>query len=283
MGDGTAISWTDATWTPIRGIGINRWFCQKVSPGCDNCYASRLNVRFGGQPYLEPACKDDMREAVDKGLIRLDEKVLNQPRHWKRPRKVFVCSMTDLFGEWVDKDWLWEVFNVMDGCPQHTFQILTKRTRRMRDVLLEWQRVGYEPGPNVWLGTSVESQAFAWRLNYLCETPAAVRFVSAEPLLGPLDLRQWLQWPDCRCSGEFAPCEVCDAEGPRTDIHWIIDGGESGPGYRPANPDWFRSLRDQCQAAGVSYFHKQDGGPRAGTGMLLDGREWHEFPQAVTA
>lgn len=278
MGDGTAISWSDATWNPIRsaiggelgGKPAVRWGCERVSPGCDNCYASTLHERRGGQPYPKEGTVASPPEALFGGTyagretLQLHERTLTQPLRWSKSRKVFVCSMTDLFGAWVPGEWIAQVFSVMERCPQRTFQVLTKRAKRM----MEWGQHNYpsKPPENIWWGVSVESQEYAWRLNHLLRTPAAVRFVSAEPLLGALDLLPKLT-------------ETVPSVAGNPGIHWLIDGGESGPGYRPADPDWFRSLRDQCAAADVAYWHKQGGGPRPGKDELLDGVMCQAFPK----
>lgn len=251
MSDKSAIEWTDASWNPIRGTTFDRWMCQKISPGCDNCYASAFNQRWGGMEYPREG-------SLNESAWRLDMKALHAPTHWKRPRRIFVCSMTDLFGDWVTDSWLSDVFSVMRATPQHTYQVLTKRPQRMRD----WITGPYWNGlvlPNCWLGVSVELDRFAWRAKMLGDIPAAVRFVSAEPLLGPL--------PSLSL----------------TDIDWLITGGESGPQHRPLDAEWVRDLRDRSQANGTAFFHKQNGGrtPKAG-GRLIDGCEWNEYPQAVT-
>ena len=251
MGDHSAIEWCDATYNPIRGMGPNRWMCRKISPGCDHCYASTLNRRFGGTEY----------SPTESVIVRLDDKALNLPLSWKRPRRVFVCSMTDLFGEWVPLDWIERVFRVMASVPQHQFQVLTKRPKRMAELVPKvydriWGYVEHAPLPNVWLGVSIELDRFAWRANYLRQAPAAVRFISAEPLLGPL--------PSLSLEG----------------INWLISGGESGIGHRSLEVDWVRDLRDRCTANDVAFFHKQNGGrTHAAGGRLLDGRTWDEFPE----
>ncbi len=294
MSDGTHIEWTatvhpdgtispGATWNPIRARrkdgqpnkGGGGWHCERVSPGCQHCYAERLNgKRFGtGLPYNRKS-----RDLVD---IYLDEKALTQPLHWRRPRKIFVCSMTDLFGEWVPDEMIDRVFAVMALSPQHTFQVLTKRPERMREYLSGprwqavngaiWARSGYEtpgaleplegtwPLPNCWLGVSAEDQEQAdKRIPELLATPAAVRFVSAEPLLGPVDFSPWLMrvatsGPGWRMSGGTA-LAIADVV-----LDWVIAGGESGPGARPFGIEWARSVVRQCQAAGVAVFVKQLG------------------------
>lgn len=255
MSDGTAIEWADATWNPLK-VATHRWYCEKISPGCDNCYASTFNRRMGGEQY--PKVGQGNPSGV--GLV---EKVLLDPQSWRKPRRVFVCSMTDLFGEWVTPVQVASVYQAMLLAPQHEFLVLTKRAKRMRDVLdsvRAWfAAMGQEwPLSNVWHGVTVESDQYAWRANYLREIPSAVRFVSAEPLLGPL--------PSLDLTG----------------IDWLISGGESGHGARPCEVEWVRDLRDRCIANGTAFFHKQNGGrtPKA-TGRLLDGRTWDEFPSVV--
>lgn len=240
------IAWTDETWNPIRG-------CSRVSPGCENCYAERMAARFcgPGQPY-EGLAKDGRWTR----RVRLVEERLCDPLRWKRPRRVFVNSMSDLFHEDLDLDDIARVFAVMDLAAQHTFQVLTKRPGRMSDYM----RARYDvcPAPdNIWLGVSVEDQQRAdERIPLLTNTPAALRFISCEPLLGPVSLRRF-----------------------QRKIGWVIAGCESGPGARPMDLEWVRSLRDQCVAAGVPFFFKQaivNG--RKDPAPWLDGRPWAEFP-----
>lgn len=231
----TAIEWTDRTWNPTTG-------CSKVSPGCKFCYAETITRRF-----------PDKFPAGFKFTLRSDR--LDQPRGWRKPSMVFVNSMSDLFHEEMPEEYLQRIFKVMEECPQHTFQILTKRHER----LLEAYRRGVVTFPeNAWIGVSIENQAYAHRVDYLRKVPAAVRFLSCEPLLGPLDLDL-------------------------TGIQWVITGGESGAKHRPIEIDWVRNIRDQCHHAGVAFFHKQWGGrtPKAG-GRLLDGRTWDEYPAAAS-
>lgn len=253
MADHSAIEWTDATWNPIRGVAPNRWMCAKLSPGCDNCYASTMNHRWGGDSYAP-----DGRGTPN---VSLDTKALSQPLTWRKPRRVFVCSMTDLFGDWVPTLWIEQIFRVMASAPQHQFQVLTKRPGYMAGVVpivydRIWGWTEHAPLPNVWLGTSIELDRYAWRASYLRNAPAAVRFVSAEPLLGPL--------PSLDLTG----------------IDWLITGGESGARHRWCDRDWVRDLRDRCQASGTAFFHKQWGGrTHSEGGRLLDGRTWDEFPE----
>jgi protein gp37 len=235
MGDHSAIEWTDATWNPVTG-------CTKVSPGCKHCYAERLAQRLQLMGNPRYANGFDLTFHPDQ---------VDLPLQWNRPRRVFVNSMSDLFHEDVPDAFIQSVFGTMVRAHWHNFQILTKRAERLPKISssLPWPT-------NVWLGVSVESAEYTWRMDRLRRVPAAVRFVSIEPLLGPitnLDL---------------------DA------IDWVIVGGESGPKYRKPDPDWVRELRDQCVTAGVAFFFKQWGGPIAKSGgRLLDGRTWDEMPR----
>ena len=269
MSDNSHIEWTDASWNPIRATRHDQdiwypsgWHCERVSPGCQHCYAETINEkRFGtGLPYT--------RKSRDLVNIELDEKALTQPLHWRRPRKVFVCSMTDLFGEWVPDEVIDRVFAVMALSPQHTFQLLTKRPQRMREYVVSARpRVEAESGvgnlqpgdleahltwplANCWLGVSAEDQAAAdKRIPELLATPAAVRFISAEPLLGSVDVSLWLYRNN-----------LIDRDG----LDWVIVGGESGPGARPCDIGWIRSIVGQCQAAGTACFVKQVGAKPVG-------------------
>lgn len=247
MGDGTAIEWTEATWNPVTG-------CSKVSPGCAHCYAESLSLRFGRSRH-------PWTPAYALQNVRLHPERLDQPLRWRRPRVVFVNSMSDLFHELVPEAFIAEVFRRMATADQHTYQVLTKRPERMRDVVGRlYEHVDdfvAKPLPNVWLGTSIENSRFVSRADAVRETPATVRFISAEPLLGPV-------------AGELD----------LTDIDWVIVGGESGVRHRPMKAEWARGLRDSCVAAGVAYFFKQWGGrtPKAG-GRELDGRTWDEMPR----
>lgn len=279
MSDGTKIQWTDASWTPIRARrkdgqpnkGPGGWACQRVSAGCQNCYAATINKRRGtGFDYDA--------KGIAASDIYLDEKALTQPLHWRRPRRIFVCSMTDLFGEWVPDEMIDRVFAVMALTPQHTYQVLTKRPERMREYLTgEWtgfrqrERMAAISGavvieasyplPNVWLGVSAEDQERGdQRIPVLLDTPAAVRFVSAEPLLGPLQLEEYLHDSDCWARFREPPAGLCICNEPREEhISWVIVGGESGPGARPCDVEWIRSIVRQCQEAGVAVFYKQGG------------------------
>jgi protein gp37 len=226
----TGIEWTDRTWNPITG-------CDKISPGCTHCYAEEITKRFpGGFP---------------NGFnLTLHTDRLNYPVKWRKPSLIFVNSMSDLFHKDVPLEFVQKVFEVVSKTPRHTYQILTKRHERLVNLAphLNWH-------PNIWMGVSVENKNYTSRIDALRQAPAAIRFLSCEPLLGALDL---------------------NLEG----IHWVIVGGESGNGYRAPNPDWVRSIRDQCQDAKVAFFFKQWGGrtPKAG-GRLLDGKVWDEMPQ----
>lgn len=229
----TSIEWSDFSWNPVRGTK-GRHHCVRISEGCKNCYAATMNHRFGGPDYVKGA-----------DVPRLDEEALLHPLKWKRARRIFVCSMTDLFMEEHGVNAIFNVFAIMARCPQHTFQVLTKRASRMRQVLSD-----LKPLPNVWLGVSAENQERAdERIPDLLATPAAVRFVSAEPLLGPIRLDRPISTPDG---------SVWDAMA-RGALSWVIAGGESGPGARPCAVSWIRSIKDQCQAAEVPVFVKQLG------------------------
>ena len=239
MGDKSAIEWTDATWNPVTG-------CTPITAGCDHCYAKALSKRLQHMGVAK------YRQGFD---VTLHPDTLPQPLRWKTPRRVFVNSMSDLFHARVPKHFVAQVWEIMQACPQHTFQILTKRPERMA----RWTESHPAP-PNVWLGTSVEDQRVVRRIDSLRECRAHVRFLSCEPLLGPL-------------SGLDL-----------TGISWVIAGGESGHDYRAVDPEWVRDLRDQCVQRGVPFFFKQWGGvtPKAG-GRNLDGRTWDESPIAVAS
>jgi len=236
MGDKSKIEWTDATWNPVRG-------CSVVSEGCRNCYAMQVAARFSGEGQAyEGLAYRNSSGAHWTGKVRLVEEHLEDPLRWKRPRRIFVNSMSDLFHESLDEIDIGQVFGVMALAKQHTFQVLTKRPARMLSIL-ETARICFdfdEPLPNVWLGVSVEDQKTAdERIPLLMKTPAALRWLSAEPLLGPIDLES-----------------IPTLEG---SIDWVVVGGESGQGARPMHPDWVRSIGDQCVAAGVPFFFKQWG------------------------
>ena len=303
MGDKSTIEWTDATWNPITG-------CSVVSAGCTNCYAMRL---AGGRLRKHPSRVDLTRitggKSVWTGNVRFNSQWLDAPLRWKRPRMIFVCAHGDLFHENVPDEWIDRVFGVMALAPQHTFQVLTKRPERMRDYLLNAKReivVGLNsakildrpfhetaradwPLPNVWLGVSVEDQATAdERIPILLDTPASVRWISAEPLLGALDISTWL-WGvstpcvgcpmdiDCECNWELRR-DLSDDKAPG-HLDWVVAGGESGPKARPSHPGWFRLLRDQCAEAGVPFLFKQWGEWYPGD-IEHDGEGWAAYPDA---
>lgn len=368
MADHTAIEWTDATWNPVTG-------CSVVSAGCTNCYAMRLaGTRLAHHPSRAGLTRDTKAGPVWTGAVRLNEEWLDQPLRWNRPRKIFVCAHGDLFAEAVPDAWIDQVFAVMALAPHHTFQVLTKRPKRMREYLSRdgnvrrifelacdmvvvdqvpavllvegiedpglmpsWPRVrlGNWPIPNVWLGVSVEDQERSdERIPELLETPAALRFVSAEPLLGPINFTEVqagegklnaltpFRWEDEIESWrgtspdweeaflDWYQLSALPEPGPMyKGLDWVIIGGESGQGARPMHPDWARSIRDQCHAAGVPFFFKQwgawlGGGPgrfhsencrdlkdwgdghysalvtKKTAGRLLDGDVHDGFPQA---
>ncbi|MDQ1710805.1 MAG: hypothetical protein QOE45_255 [Frankiaceae bacterium] len=243
MADGSSIEWTEATWNPTTG-------CDRVSAGCDNCYALTLAKRLkamGAEKYQNDG---DPRTSGPGFGLTTHADALAVPYSWRQPRLVFVNSMSDLFHAKVPIAFVGDVFAVMAGTPQHTYQLLTKRSRRVRLVAeqLDWPS-------NLWLGVSVENAATMSRIDDLRHVPAAVRFLSCEPLLGPLD--------DLDLSG----------------IGWVIAGGESGPRHRPMDPSWVTGIRDACRDADVPFFFKQWGGrtPKAG-GRTLDGQTYDEMP-----
>jgi protein gp37 len=254
MAEHSTIEWTDATWNPVTG-------CTKVSPGCKHCYAEKFAERFrgvAGHPY---------EQGFD---LKLWPARLALPLQWASPRMIFVNSMSDLFHEQVPDEFIERVFATMEAASQHTFQVLTKRSKR----LLQWTTPRYATAHtaakrlwprNVWIGVSVENDEYLSRLEDLQSVPAFTRFASIEPLLGPVELTRMALH----------------------GIHWIIVGGESGPGARPMKPDWARRVQADCEAAGVAFFFKQWGafdaaGKRVGkkaAGRQLDGRTWDEMPQ----
>jgi protein gp37 len=252
MADKSAIEWTDATWTPIRArnkkTGKVGWHCEHATAGCVRCYSEAINRRLGTGLPFKPGHTQD----ID---LFLDENMLLAPERWRKPRMIFVCSMTDLFADFVPEDWIRAVFAVMARTPRHTYQVLTKRAERMHEVLTKWRRAGVtlREGcgvtlPNVWMGVSVERQEEDHRLPYLINTPAAVRFLSAEPLLGPLLLQH----------RELIGGKVRNWLG-EGGLNWAIIGGESGVGARECSLAWVRSLVDQCEAGGTACFVKQLG------------------------
>jgi protein gp37 len=277
MADGTAIEWTDATWNVVNG-------CTVLSPGCANCYAMTLAAsRLKNHPSRAGLARMHNGHAQWTGQVRFNEAVLLDPLKWRRPRRIFVCAHGDLFHHSVPDEWIDRVFAVMALAPQHQFQVLTKRAERMRDYLTA--RSGYGvapichavnripnalgdrkgalcmPLPNVWLGVSVEDQQRAVeRIPYLLTTPAAVRWLSCEPLLGPVNLRD--VFPDVTAKFDALTGIAEHLLGMRRQegkIDWVVAGGESGHRARPMHPDWVRSLRDQCTAAGVPFLFKQWG------------------------
>lgn len=241
----SSIEWTDATWNPVAG-------CSIVSPGCTNCYAMRMAARLEamGVDKYRGLTRQSGNRRVWTGNIRLDEAALTAPLGWKKARRIFVNSMSDLFHEDVPKDFIARVWDVMSVASQHTFQILTKRPENMRKITRELRVL-----PNVWLGTSVEHGEQAGRLDDLRKTKAITRFVSFEPLLGP----------------------VADAD--LSEIDWAIVGGESGPRARPMEHAWVEEIHDACKRAGTAFFFKQWGGvQKSKAGRELNGRTWDEYP-----
>lgn len=242
----SSIEWTEATWNPVAG-------CKIISPGCTNCYAMRMAARLaamGSSKYVGTTRISGGRSKWT-GVLTTDTASLEAPKKWKQGRVIFVNSMSDLFHEDISLKFLKKVFDVMSETPQHTYQVLTKRADHLERLSpdLSWPS-------NVWMGVSVENNEYAWRIDCLRRTPAAVKFLSLEPLLGPLYGLNL------------------------TGINWAIAGGESGPGARPMQPDWVRSIRDQCITAGVAFHFKQWGGTnKKRTGRTLDGRTWDELPQ----
>jgi|SRR5688572_21016796 len=231
----TTIEWTDATWNPVRG-------CTKISPGCKHCYAERFAERFRGvkgHPY---------EQGFD---LRLVPQKVEEPLHWKKPRRVFVNSMSDLFHEDVPFEYIQRVFAVMHKADWHQYQELTKRAERLEALSKDLQWAAH-----IWMGVSVESDEYLWRIDYLSKTKAHIKFLSIEPLLGPL--------PELKLQG----------------IDWVIVGGESGPGARPMRNEWVTAIRDRCRDAGVAFFFKQWGGvQKKRAGRSLEGRTWDEMPE----
>lgn len=235
MATKSAIEWTEATWNPVTG-------CTKISPGCDHCYAERLSLRLQamGQPNY-----------ANGFALTLQPRMLELPLKWKTPQVIFVNSMSDLFHKDVPTEYIQRVFQVMREAHWHRFQVLTKRSQRLMRLSpeLHWS-------PNIWMGVSVETKTYTYRIDHLRETGARVKFLSLEPLLGPL--------PDLNLE----------------DIGWAIVGGESGPGARVMHPEWVIDIRNQCQAAGVPFFFKQWGGTnKKRSGRTLENRTWDEMPQ----
>ncbi len=301
----TSIEWTEATWNPVVG-------CSHISPGCDHCYAEKA----AASPRLQRF--ERYREVITgkkwNGKTVLHEETLQQPLHWRTPRMVFADSMTDLFHESIPFETVARVVDIIRRCPQHTFQILTKREQRMHNYFHHHMRDHFPPEmqvlPNLWLGVTVENNDQRHRIEKLLQTPAAVRFISVEPMLGPADISKWYHEQACGCLDRFIKyCPNCKNTGAVKEIDWVICGGESGPRARPMHPDNPRSLRDQCAAAGIPFFFKQWGewapcdmfpglqkpgvvksldGQHEGmvcrvgkkkAGCLLDGVEYKEYPE----
>jgi protein gp37 len=233
------IEWTNASWNPIRG-------CTKLSEGCKNCYAQTFAERFRGVPG----------HPYEQGFdLRIITKKINEPLKWKKPRKIFVCSMSDLFHEKVPIEYIIKVFETMNKASWHTFQILTKRTERLLKIhkQLNWTS-------NIWIGTTIELEKYSDRANILSKIPASVRFLSLEPLLGPIQNL------------------------PLNKIDWIIVGGESGLNARPMDLDWALTIKEICQANQITFFFKQFGGKnnkRGGDQALLEGQIWHQYPKGI--
>lgn len=257
MAQSSNIEWTQATWNPVIG-------CTKVSAGCKNCYAERMAKRLAAmargseQLGMNAGRTANYLNVIDQNgrwnnEVFLDDTALLDPPTWRLPRVVFVNSMSDLFHDKVPTSFIRRIFDVMNDCPQHTFQVLTKRPERAAAIgrELRWTR-------NIWMGTSVEDVSVVKRISHLRQVPAKVRFLSVEPLLGPI--------PKLPLAG----------------MHWVIVGGESGPGARPMNEEWVTQIRDRCLASTVPFFFKQWGGVnKAKAGRLLDGRIWGEMPLRV--
>lgn len=298
MSSASKIEWTDATWQPITG-------CTILSPGCTNCYAMKLaGGRLRNLKSRKGLTTASKSGPVWNGQVRFNEEWLTQPLTWRKPKMIFVCAHGDLFHESVPDEWIDKVFAVMALTPQHTYQVLTKRAERMRAYVTDRLQKGWPitdaiydvtgiprhrgwnppewasnciqsstpkplpPLPNVWLGVSTERQKEAdERIPHLLQTPAAVRFISAEPLLGPIDLRQYLDGHEDNGVDMSAPVgsRVGACIGYTPPLDWVICGGESGPGARPMHPQWARDLRDQCKAAGVPFFFKQWGAFKEGS------------------
>ena len=234
MAQNSSIEWTETTWNPVTG-------CQKISPGCKNCYAERMAKRL--QAMGQPRYKDGFK-------VTLQHDMVSKPLSWKSSRIIFVNSMSDLFHQDVPDEFIEQCFDVMNRASQHQFQVLTKRPERVLEMStqLSWTE-------NIWIGTSVESQDYLHRVRVLGQVKASIRFLSIEPLLGPLSRL------------------------PLSNIEWVIVGGESGPNSRPMDVSWVRTIRDRCIHYGVPFFFKQWGGvQKSKTGRILDGRTWDELP-----
>lgn len=238
----SSIEWTDATWNPTTG-------CDRTSPGCDSCYALTMAARLKAMGQAKYQNDGDPRTSGPGFALTLHPDTLDIPKRWTRSRMIFVNSMSDLLHPDVPLDYIRRVFEVMRDTPQHTYQVLTKRSKRLAALAgqLDWP-------PNVWMGVSIESQSYAFRADHLRAVPASVRFLSLEPLLGPVEV---------------------DLDG----IAWVIAGGESGPGARPVEESWLTAIRDGCIESGTPFFFKQWGGrtPKS-RGRVLDGHTWDEYP-----
>jgi protein gp37 len=252
MATNTSIEWTDITWNPVAG-------CTVVSAGCTNCYAMRMAARLQamGMTKYKGLTRKSGKRHVWTGRIRCDERTLALPKRWKKPAKIFVNSMSDLFHPDVPIEFIQRVWAVMQETPRHTYQILTKRPERMAQITLS---NGFNILPNVWLGTSVEGPEVIERLDHLRSVPAAIRFVSFEPLIGSV------------------------ATANLDKIDWAIVGGESGPHARPMNPIWVEEIEEKCRTSGVAFFFKQWGGPRKDrTGRLFKDRTYDEMPSPMSS
>jgi protein gp37 len=234
MGQKSSIEWTESTWNPLTG-------CTKISPGCKHCYAERMAARLQAMGQAN---------YVNGFQLTLHEEALELPLRWKKPQTIFVNSMSDMFHDRVPREFILRAFDVMRRAHWHRFQVLTKRADRLENLSggLPW-------ADNIWMGVSVESEAYAYRIDHLRETGASIKFLSLEPLLGPLD--------NLKLDG----------------INWVIAGGESGPGARLMDPEWVISIRNQCVEAGVPFFFKQWGGVwKKKFGRTLEGRTWDQMP-----
>lgn len=276
MSDGTGIEWTDATWNPVTG-------CSVVNSGCTHCYATRLaGGRLRNHPSRAGLTLYGVAGPIWTGEVRFNRQWIEQPLRWKRPRRIFVCTHGDLFHESVPDEWIDNVFAMMALSPRHIFQVLTKRPGRMREYQNRELRAFAEsigevridlarnPVPNVWLGVSVEDQQWAdeW-IHVLLDTPAAIRFLSIEPLLGPVHL-----------VGNALPSKGWNGHNRVVfrGVDWVIAGGESGPGARPMDPAWVRRIREDCRRARVPLYFKRWGETSRASGRLLDGVLWNRFP-----
>lgn len=250
MAQQSKIEWTDATWNPVAG-------CTIASAGCSNCYAMRLAARLEamGNPKYAKLTRKSGGRAVWTGKIALDVKSLSAPYQWRKPRKVFVNSMSDLFHPAVPDEFIARVWRVMLETPQHTYQVLTKRPERMRDLL---STPAFGSAANIWIGTSVEDSAVLGRIEALRSISGFIKFISFEPLIGPVGLVDL------------------------TDIDWAIVGGESGPRSRPMAVAWVQQIEDRCRAYGTAFFFKQWGGTnKKATGRTFNGRTYDEMPEAL--